>query len=1238
MSWNTRCRTMIMALAAVACTSASLATVRTVAASGADFTSIQMAINGSAPGDTIKIIESPHTENSISVTVSVTIEGLSATQTIVQAAAAPHTAGQRIFSVASGKVVTFQDMTLQNGDAYAGGCIYCSGLAVGPTVTVARCNLINNWASGAGNGTDGGAIYYNTATDGHGTLTIVDSTFAGNVVSNSLGSANNVYGGAIASASSDLCTIRNCTFSSNRVITSSSWQYGGAVNLGPSAGKTAVVQNCSFVTNSIIYTSGSQSGGGAIAGNGNTYVESCVLAGNVGGNSVISSVNYSNCVYEGAVYYPINLGGNLSTGNAKVNPVLAYNGGPTMTHALLAGSPAIDHGSNPAGIPYDQRGTGYNRTINSITDCGAYEYKSGPIGLVYSTNIFHEATANDGSIDNSSPMIITLTGNDSFTGAIGTFNTNKVAVLNLPGGLFASFQKTADQTLSVTLTNKAANNNAADSAYNLTFAFLDTAFSNNPASAVGSSSNAALQVAFLDPTLKYLTYSTNAFFEAAANDGSIATTPTVSITLFSTTFTGSGSGENFVTNNKVLVSNLPGGLTAVVSRVDDTHLTATLTGNAAWHNSASNVVNLTFAFQDAAFAGGGASSVSNATNAHLTITFADPVLTYNGSGAFTEAAANDGSIGNSFTITLIGDTFTGSVNDNFAGSKVTLSTPPGGLAWKVNRDSATQLTVSLTGNAGAQSAANNVSGLTLALLDSAFAHSTAAVVTNNSYSGYSISFLNPTLTYSATSFYESTANDGTVPDTAIITLAGDTLTGATGDDFVGSKVTVTNVPSGLTAKIQKTSATQVTVSFTGVASPSDATANRTNVTFAFQSAAFANSTVGSVTNATKSNLSVLFRNAYYVNQSIGNDANDGTANDASHAWQTLTNAVVRVPVNSVINIMYSPHTESNITVGAGMVFQGQGAKSTIVQAAAAPGAASARLFNVTASAQAVIFQDLTIRNGRAPGAATAGGAIYCAASANQITLSRCSFEKNESEGYGGGAVYVNGSSLAVNDSTFWGNFTTNNVGNDGAAGGGVYAQNAYNVTVANSTFSQNAAEGAYGWDGGGGALCIGTAAGYTALVCNCTFYSNAVLAAGQGGAIRGSSSANPLVTSCVFANNSVIGSTTDNAKGSSMKSCAFTNCVYQDAYDTAYGTVSNLGGSISTNNAGISPALADNGGQTRTHALLPGSAAIDHGSNPAGLPYDQRGKPYQRMHGAAVDAGAFEYGSGAPRGTTLLFR
>jgi hypothetical protein len=53
--------------------------------------------------------------------------------------------------------------------------------------------------------------------------------------------------------------------------------------------------------------------------------------------------------------------------------------------------------------------------------------------------------------------------------------------------------------------------------------------------------------------------------------------------------------------------------------------------------------------------------------------------------------------------------------------------------------------------------------------------------------------------------------------------------------------------------------------------------------------------------------------------------------------------------------------------------------------------------------------------------------------------------------------------------------------------------------------------------------------------------------------------------------------------------------------------------------------LSDNGGLTRTHALLRGSPAIDAGYNNAHLVWDQRGLGYARRVGANVDIGAFEY-------------
>ena len=57
--------------------------------------------------------------------------------------------------------------------------------------------------------------------------------------------------------------------------------------------------------------------------------------------------------------------------------------------------------------------------------------------------------------------------------------------------------------------------------------------------------------------------------------------------------------------------------------------------------------------------------------------------------------------------------------------------------------------------------------------------------------------------------------------------------------------------------------------------------------------------------------------------------------------------------------------------------------------------------------------------------------------------------------------------------------------------------------------------------------------------------------------------------------------------------------------------------------------LQNNGGATKTHALLPGSPVIGSGNNYAGAWFDQRGRGYPRASGASysTDIGAFQFDS-----------
>jgi hypothetical protein len=73
--------------------------------------------------------------------------------------------------------------------------------------------------------------------------------------------------------------------------------------------------------------------------------------------------------------------GFVSSDLLNVNPLLGplqNNGGPTMTMALLPGSPAIAAGDPTNAPAYDQRGPGFPRLVNGQIDIGAFEVQLDP--------------------------------------------------------------------------------------------------------------------------------------------------------------------------------------------------------------------------------------------------------------------------------------------------------------------------------------------------------------------------------------------------------------------------------------------------------------------------------------------------------------------------------------------------------------------------------------------------------------------------------------------------------------------------------------------------------------------------------------------------------------------------------------------------------------------------------------------------------------------------------------------
>ena len=110
------------------------------------------------------------------------------------------------------------------------------------------------------------------------------------------------------------------------------------------------------------------SGLGRISSNTGTISASNNLIGAGDGSGLTNGVN----------------GNQVGSLAAPLDPLLgplADNGGPTFTHALLAGSPAIDAGSNPAALANDQRGPGFSRVSGAQADVGAFELQSADLSV-----------------------------------------------------------------------------------------------------------------------------------------------------------------------------------------------------------------------------------------------------------------------------------------------------------------------------------------------------------------------------------------------------------------------------------------------------------------------------------------------------------------------------------------------------------------------------------------------------------------------------------------------------------------------------------------------------------------------------------------------------------------------------------------------------------------------------------------------------------------------------------------
>jgi CSLREA domain-containing protein len=177
------------------------------------------------------------------------------------------------------------------------------------------------------------------------------------------------FGGGIANTSTGTLVLTNVTISGNRAENDS-----GGLDQGP--GGQANLNNVT-ITGNTADTNGNGGGGGGVVAKGTVNLRSTIIAGNndisepgVGAspNCIGSPISQGNNLIAdrtGCAFAP--RGGDLTNVKPLLGP-LANNGGSTFTHALLAGSPAINAGGRGV-TPADQRGV-----PRRAPDIGAYEF------------------------------------------------------------------------------------------------------------------------------------------------------------------------------------------------------------------------------------------------------------------------------------------------------------------------------------------------------------------------------------------------------------------------------------------------------------------------------------------------------------------------------------------------------------------------------------------------------------------------------------------------------------------------------------------------------------------------------------------------------------------------------------------------------------------------------------------------------------------------------------------------
>jgi uncharacterized repeat protein (TIGR01451 family) len=314
----------------------------------------------------------------------------------------------------------------------------------GAALTLKNLTVANGYAD-----PQGGGVY-----NQYGRLTVLNSTFVGNTATRTGGGIANYSNTSLANPGGNLM-VANSTFSGN------SSNIGGAIR---NSGIAASIVNSTIVGNSVKlpvcppgYFCTLEDSGGGIENLGTLSLHNSIVAGNtadvgaadIGGSPTTASYNLIG--FPETIYYtwngigpivPVNgNNGNITGINAStlIETILAYNGGPTLTLALIPGSAAIDAADNVlcANAPVsnlDQRGV--VRPQGQRCDIGAFELAS---TVSADLAVSETVTPNPLMVRDSLSWTITVKNN-------GTANATGVKLIDtLPIAGLSSISVTASQ-------------------------------------------------------------------------------------------------------------------------------------------------------------------------------------------------------------------------------------------------------------------------------------------------------------------------------------------------------------------------------------------------------------------------------------------------------------------------------------------------------------------------------------------------------------------------------------------------------------------------------------------------------------------------------------------------------------------------------------------------------------------------------------------------------------------------